>query len=54
MIYQNHSLTLYTVKIFCNSVLKKITGFGIKKSALLGLPGLNYIYDIMDLNSKNT
>ena len=32
MFYQNHSLTLYTTEIFCNSILRKIIGLGLEKS----------------------
>ena len=39
--YQNHSLMLYIVEIFCSSILKKIIGLELEKSqtALLGLLG---------------
>ena len=44
MFYQNHSLTLYTVKIFCNLILRKVIGLGLEKSqtALLGLLGSDW------------
>ena len=29
MFYQNHLLTLYTVEIFCNSILKEIVEIGL-------------------------
>ena len=41
MFYQNHSLTLHTVEIFCNSMLRKVIVLGLENSrtALLGLLG---------------
>ena len=30
MFYRNHSLT-HTVDIFCNSIMRKIIGFGLEK-----------------------
>ena len=41
MFYQNHSLTLYAVQIFCNLILRKIIGLELEKSqtVLLGLLG---------------
>ena len=55
MFYQNHS-TLYTVEIFSNSVLRKIILLGLEKSqtTLLSSLGSDWLYDIMDLNLKNT